>query len=688
MYDQANVTVDLFPLTMAFEKRGVSLILFQRIRDIALALDPTPDVWSIGRVSALIVGNHEILKAGNRWGPELDPSSTLTYACQCSLIDMLQQGKFNAPESALYGLQYEQVVGEKADIFISFAYATDFIELVDALESFFEHNASSLDSASVYLWFDLFVNNQWVALDRTFEWWATTFKEAVEEIGHTLCILLPWDKPVPLTRVWCLFEISCSKKLSIGISKKQVAAFQQTLRSDYDAIVASLCEIDLELATSFLPEDKDRTFAVVREVPGGFHGFNVKVTRMIRQRVEVTAQKLLSQASSENEGEEGEARGQEKKKQTDLRLLADMHSMAMLLKEENKFKEAIEMNLKVIEGYESFGDEQLLGQSAARANLGSLFLEQNRFSEAEVIIRQAIAGFETIFGMQHIRTLKAIGTLGVCFRAQYRISEAEPLFRQALSGFEELLGKHHSQTLTARNLLGTLLILQKKNEEAETYLLETLEGRELTSGKHHPDTLDCIGNLAILSQRLCKFEQAEAFYARVLEGSEKIFGVDHSRTVSTLQNMGILYSSQGKYEMAMSFYQRAFEGRKRVYGEEHLETLLVKHDIGLMHSDTGEIEEAVACFTEVGKVESMHPSAKKSHSYIKALRARVNEKELSRYPLHITAPFVHVCELTKTKNSFIGRFYGCDVCSEVGYEWGYQCSPCSFDAHFTCVCKE
>lgn len=94
----------------------------------------------------------------NRWNEIIDPASTLTFTSKCSLIDVLELYHHASPHPDL-GVTYNQVVGDHADIFISFAYATDFIELVECVENYVEETGSDPDKT--LFWFDLFVNDQW-----------------------------------------------------------------------------------------------------------------------------------------------------------------------------------------------------------------------------------------------------------------------------------------------------------------------------------------------------------------------------------------------------------------------------------------------------------------------------------------------------------------------------------------------
>ena len=173
-------------LTHSFS--GVTIALFRAVRDQALVLNPDPSHWDMGRVSALVVGNHEILSTNNRFGAgEQEQQATLTFGTKSSLIDLLKKEHHKKPHPKCH-LIYSQAVGMKANIFVSFAYKDNFCELVEALETNLEDTGA--DPTTTYFWFDMFVNNQWVALEHDFTWWASTFRTAVQTIGETVCLIV------------------------------------------------------------------------------------------------------------------------------------------------------------------------------------------------------------------------------------------------------------------------------------------------------------------------------------------------------------------------------------------------------------------------------------------------------------------------------------------------------------------
>jgi len=125
----------------------------------------------------------------------------LTEKTQSSYCDLLHH--INHPS-----------VGE-AKVFISHAWKFQFLDVVDSLVNHFKDNNDNSDNIieinkEIIIWFDLFSNNQHKAVDLDFNYWSTTFKEAIEKFGRTVMVLSPWNDPVPLTRAWCLWELYCT----------------------------------------------------------------------------------------------------------------------------------------------------------------------------------------------------------------------------------------------------------------------------------------------------------------------------------------------------------------------------------------------------------------------------------------------------------------------------------------------
>jgi hypothetical protein len=86
-------------------------------------------------------------------------------------------------------------------VFISHAWKYFFLDVVNALKY---HLRESLD---IYVWFDLFSNNQHKAIALDFTWWSETFKTAIQQLGKTIMVFSPWHNAIPLTRAWCIFEM-------------------------------------------------------------------------------------------------------------------------------------------------------------------------------------------------------------------------------------------------------------------------------------------------------------------------------------------------------------------------------------------------------------------------------------------------------------------------------------------------
>ncbi len=84
-----------------------------------------------------------------------------------------------------------------------------------------------------YFWFDLVCSNQHGIEARPFEWFCTTFKESIQDICSVLLVMTPWDDPIPLQRVRCLFKMYST----IGVQADMHIAFPSSHREAFKAAI-------------------------------------------------------------------------------------------------------------------------------------------------------------------------------------------------------------------------------------------------------------------------------------------------------------------------------------------------------------------------------------------------------------------------------------------------------------------
>ena len=135
------------------------------------------------------------------------------------------------------------------------------MEVISALEYHFRNEPD------IFIWFDLVSNNQIQAPNLSFEWWSNTFKSAIEDFGRVVLILSPFDKPVVLTRGWCIFEIYCAvitgSKFELAMGQTQKDKFLAALSDDPGTYLQMLANVDVKKAECFNAKDRDNIFRFV-----------------------------------------------------------------------------------------------------------------------------------------------------------------------------------------------------------------------------------------------------------------------------------------------------------------------------------------------------------------------------------------------------------------------------------------
>jgi tetratricopeptide (TPR) repeat protein len=507
----------------------------------------------------------------------------------------------------------------KATVFISHAWGSVFLEVVDALRNHF------CDEPDVVVWFDLFSNSQHDTMTKPFEWWSGTFKSAIEELGRVVMVMAPWNQPLPLTRAWCLFELYCiaARSSSVTPGKFEVAMSGSEKIRFLDAILTNtlielgtIFRIDCETSTCFKEDDRISIFAAV-QASVGFASINKMVLEQLRKWIVHSVQEHLRTMPDEDQipykhvlgvihyfqGNYSEAeqilvsnidatkaRAQGNDHPDNLAALSEL---GRLYKSQGKYDAAgVFFNL-VIAHTKDFTDDNP-AKLTAMNNLAQLYISLNQLDAAEKLIVQCVEQRSSSLGEDHRDTLTSMSDLAQLRKRQQKYADAENLLKFCLDKRRSVLGDNHIDTLVTMNDYIPLLKTLGRLEEAEQYIC--LEKKEVAVGDDHPSTLVTMNSLAHLRKKQGRSVEALELYESCLKKRRRVLGVDHHQTLWSMNNLTSMYQSLGRHDDALELAEVCLEKMSRALGSDHPDTLICMNDLAELYVVLNKYHDAELLF--------------------------------------------------------------------------------------------
>jgi tetratricopeptide (TPR) repeat protein len=332
--------------------------------------------------------------------------------------------------------------------FVSHAWIYLFLELVEALESFFAAEPQGLDTC---VWLDLVSTSQHGTFSRPPEWWATTFQNAIQSMGNMVMVMSPWDKPVTLTRAWCILELyaCCSSstpcRFEVALPNAQQVKLADDLLGSTTAFYAFLECIDSQSSECSRESDRQSIFAAVRSSVG-FAALDAVIRRTLTAWIEQQLHLRIKTARAGND--ECEAA-----KWLDV--------------------------------------------------LGGLRLDQGMYEDALALYREAVEIKTRVLGHEHEDCLTCKGDWALAHKYSGQHSVAAALEEQVLDGMLRVLGNENEKTFTAMNNLAGSYVYLGDYSRAIALFRETLSVKRRVLGAEHADTLLTHGNPRLMMASPC-----------------------------------------------------------------------------------------------------------------------------------------------------------------------------------------
>lgn len=425
-----------------------------------------------------------------------------------------------------------------ASVFVSHAWSFLFSDLVGALESASDELVADLSDGKLFFWLDLCVNSQHRTFERAFEWWSSTFLNAVRRIGRTVIVLSPWRSPTPLTRAWCLWELHATaatgSALYVHMPPSERADFERTLVSDFNAIASALSTVDLAHSEAARASDRDSIFAAVR-AGVTFHELNVQIKAALRSWLLTVGSAALAAADAQAGEQHGRLR----------RPLLLRNQLAVLNREHGHWQKAEELFRAELEACVLFsgGDESDVDTLVAMNNLAAIIVRRGRYDEAEPLLENALRAREASLGPAHEETLVVVGNLAALLRYRGDLKRAERLALRAHRGRVQELGEGHVNTAVAASNLALCKLDRGEHGEAQRLARLALQGARSAVGVNHPLALQMQVHLALVLANApgeAWLDEAEELGADALSAHEQQSGRAHVDTLLAKAVLGLV----------------------------------------------------------------------------------------------------------------------------------------------------
>ncbi|EGD78789.1 mbre TPR repeat protein [Salpingoeca rosetta] len=517
--------------------------------------------------------------------PDTYTEMTTEDACKQLVVPRTQQDNCAYVDLLRKQSSHEHV--GKATVFVSHAWRYKIADVLSVLLEFAEEQARKEDSQPVFFWFDLFMNNQNanVTANLPQEWWSTTFKESIANIGRVLLVLMPWRDPVPLTRAWCLWEIFCGisnegTELNIRLPNSEEKALEEAIRERSKVVTDMLVRVQAERAEAFNPRDKDMIFKAIRGGVG-FAALNQAVKDQLRAwclEKAVAAVEVM------------QARGEDKTKAF-AELCNHVGNVLVQFGEHDRaiayYNTALPIHLR------TEGDK---GESVATLynNLGIAYRHKSDYDRTIEYTKKALAITVALRGEKHPSTAQTYNNLGNAYGDKGEYDKEIECYEKALAIKLDTLAKKHPSTAGTYGNLGNAYVHKGDHDKAIEQYENALAIEVEALGEKHPSTADTYSNLASAYRNKGEFDKAVEFDEKALAIKVETLGERHPNTAMTYGNLGSTYASKGEYDKAIACFENALAITVETAGDKHPGTAMTLANIGVLHDKRGDKEQACA----------------------------------------------------------------------------------------------
>lgn len=400
----------------------------------------------------------------------------------------------------------------------------------------------NLDKKKTYVWICCLCLNQHRIREKRsrkecvpFEELQTVLSERITKINHVLAMTSPWDAPLYLTRVWCIFElytaIENNCNMAVIAPTRERKDFIDGLRSSIKGadqmkkLITTLGTTDVRHAMASVKSDLTSILRLIESGPG-YDCFNAMVT-------------------------------------------AELKKWAF-----NGMLSAVEVGTYGVKDKVSQAD-----QGTLLMNVGYLFHDMGECGQALTMFKDALQIFDLLYGRDNQTTATSISMISIALLKKGEIDVAMEIQEQALAIREKVLGRDHEDTSDSLYWIACMLNDIGEKDRALKMHMEVLVIRQKVLGKEHKNTAKSLNNVGTMLFDKGMYDKALGLFEKVLGIRESLFGRQYIRTAYTICSIANVLNAKGMLYEALSMFKEALPILEKVRGRDDPRTVDVLQKI-------------------------------------------------------------------------------------------------------------
>jgi len=531
------------------------------------------------------------------------------------------------PGCALVDVAPDDFAG-RANIMISYGWGYNVLDIVTALAAYCARSKQYPKQVIVWICFAC-INQHRVkesfakGISVPFKEFEQTFKERVTGIGKVVCLLSPWNDPLYVRRVWCVFELYTASvnpgiEIDLILPPRDADDFRNTLATEgLDKVWECLNGLRVEDANASVEEDKITILNLVRSGPGtDFVNQNVK-GRLRRWFADMAVSDLQKRISNVMAKEDDAANlvtaavsvvrywYLQGAKMVEVAQFADdvlqfsdgtlgpntkEHALAAgvvawLAMLSSQFDKAIDMYEQILKVEEKCGGKATKEYGSTMYDLGWALCSKGDHKEAIRVLTEGKAIQAQVIGTKDVAYGRTVRDMGEAMIELEDFDSALEAYNEAVCTLEFAVGRYHPDTACALKHQSRVFVAKGDALTAISQLEEVLRHEEATIGTHTSDHAITRLILADALRAAGKLDRALYVCERCLPTMDLTLGRQTKFGAWTLFTRGRIFHDMSLSEEAQRDFEESLSIAESIAGKDSYRYMRAQTELGKLDGE-------------------------------------------------------------------------------------------------------